>query len=55
LREEESDLRRIFAEKTGTALIVDPICLKLLSYDPQKGVGEIVETNSNIVFTFSFS
>lgn len=55
LREEESDLRKMFAEKAGTALTVDPVCFKLLKYDPKKGTGEIVETNSGIEWTFSFS
>ena len=55
LKEEESDLRRMLEEKTGALLTVDPVCLKLLRYDPKKRDGEIVETNSDIEFTFSFS
>lgn len=42
-------------EKLRCSLSFDPLSLKLLKYDPKNGTGEIAETKSDIVFTFSFS
>ncbi len=55
LREEENDLRKKIEKEIGSSITFDPLILKLLKYDPQNGIGEIVETNSNIVAAFSFN
>lgn len=54
LKKEESILRKELETKTGQKLkeILD---LTLIKYDPKNGDGEILEKNSNIQFSFSFS
>ena len=51
---EETDLRKILGEKVGANITVDPLCLKLKRYDPQKATVEILETNLGIELTFLF-
>lgn len=54
LKEEESKLRKELEARTGQE-INGSLNLYLSKYDPKTGQGEILEKNSNILFTFSFS
>ena len=53
LKKEETKLRKLVEEKIGNQLSFENLLLSLSRFDPKTGKGDILEKNTNILFSFS--